>query len=345
MNDIWAARGLSRESFAISVGEMSDDPQFSRLCILTESGLWRYLELDTTIVSIEALPLRRSDAYLAALGIDGAVHFVGESLTVEQIVGAGVGGDDEESGFGSMSEIKSFGDILLACGNGSQVYLREQSSWRRVADPEISGLGESSFRSVAMNNNAAIAAGGFSDPVYRVLTEEEEAELERISEQGTMREYLAARAKFTVLQRPSHGCLFVNSGETWNEIELPGSSYINAVAALPDGRFLAAGGGGLLVCGGMDGNFEDYSQPGMSETFHDIGLRGTDIHLLTDTEVVVVDTNLYPTGMISLPEKLNSPISIDVLSSGIWYFDHRGVAWHDGKDWQLLELPDSVWEN
>ncbi len=59
--DIWAATALDEDTFAISVGKMEDDPQFSKLCIhsLVGQSEPRFVEfeLDADLVGSTGHPL------------------------------------------------------------------------------------------------------------------------------------------------------------------------------------------------------------------------------------------------------------------------------------------------
>ncbi|ESY74142.1 hypothetical protein X740_32060 [Mesorhizobium sp. LNHC221B00] len=343
--DIWAACALSADGFAISTGLIEDGPQFSRLALHRAPGMpeWNYLHFESTLMWLTRLDGWRHGALLAALGIDGDVSFVGQQFASEQIPEAGAG--DDEEGRGSMSQIRQLGDLLIACGYGSQVYVRDtRDAWTRIADSDDEALGDNAFEAVARNANGEWAACGNTAAAFREPTAAEQAELDRIAETGTMPQYLAAKERFETRLAGEIGCLYVRNKRRWTGVDLPGNTYLEDVIVLEDGRFLAAGGGGLIVAGRDPYGFEDFSQPSFAENYHSICLVGGRPHLLGDTVIHVLGKDLQLEEEIGLPDELQSPLLIDVADSVLWYFDHKGVAKRRQNAWVITDLPDDVWE-
>ncbi len=290
------------------------------------------------------LATRYPNEFLVALGIDGDVSFIGEAVRTEHIPEAGIDREDE-IGRGSMSQIKMFPQGLVACGYGSQVYIRDgAANWSTVAEENIDGLGNNSFEGVEVAKPGSIAACGYSDPKYRVPTPEEQAELDRIAETGTVREYSAAESRYMPMIRPAGGCLYFLEKSRWRPAELPGNGHLNDVDHLPDGRFLAAGGGGMIVAGRSPDDLEDFSEPDFKEIFCAVRGSASKSYLLAETCIVVLGSDLRTEGTIPLPDELSSPKSLDVLGDIIWYFDHKGVARYRSGEWTVVDLPTGVWE-
>jgi hypothetical protein len=343
--DIWAACALSVNGFAISTGLLEDGPQFSRLTLHRSPGMpeWNYVHFDSTLVSLTCLDDWRSGASVAALGIDGDVSFVGQQLTSEQIPEAGAG--DDEEGRGSMSQIRQSGDELIVCGYGSQIYARDiRGAWIRIADSDDEALGHNAFEAVARSANGEWAACGNTAAAFREPTAAEQAELDRIAETGTMPEYLAAKERFETQLSGEIGCLYVRNKRRWAPVGLPGNTYLDDVIVLEDGRFLAVGGGGLIVAGLDPYAFEDFSQPGFTENYYSICLVGGRPHLLGDTVIHVLGKDLQLQEEVRLPSELQSPLLIDVADGVLWYFDHKGVAKWQEDAWVIMDLPGEVWE-
>ena len=344
--DIWAATALDEVTFASSVGSMEDDPQFSRLCIysLAEPNAPRFVEFDSTLVSLAPLAERYQNEFLAAMGIDGDVNFIGEGVRTEQIPGAGVDREDEV-GRGSMSQIKTFSSGLVACGYGSQVYMRDPTgNWTSMAAPDVDGLGKNSFEAVAVAETGSIAACGYSDPRYRVPTPEEQAELDHIAETGTVRAYTAAADRYKPMISPAGGCLYIRDKSAWRRAEFPGNGHLNDIDKLPDGRFIAAGGGGMIVAGRGPEDLEDFSDPAFKEIFVAVRVFGPKCYLLAKSCIVVLGPDLRLQETIALPAALVSSKSIDLVGEVIWYFDHKGVARYRDGSWTVIDLPPEVWE-
>lgn len=345
-SDIWAATALDEDTFAISVGMMEDDPQFSKLCIYSLSGRSepRFVEFDSTLVSLAPLADRYPNEFLVALGIDGDVNFIGRAVRTEEIPGAGVDRADE-IGRGSMSQIKAYHGGLVVCGYGSQVYIRNNAgNWSTIAEDNIAGLGTNSFEGVAVAKAGSIAACGYSDPKYRVPTPEEQTELDRIAETGTVREYSDAESRYSPMTSPAGGCLYILDNSQWRQADLPGNGHLNDVDHLPDGRFLAAGGGGMIVAGRTPDNLEDFSEPDFREIFCTVRVSGSKCYLLAGSCILVLGSNLRTEQIIPLPEEFSSPKSMDVQGDFIWYFDHRGAARYRDGEWTVVNLPPEVWE-
>ena len=343
--DIWAACAISDSGFAISVGDLEDGPQFSRLCIYNASGMpgWRFVPFESTLVSLARLEGGSDGSFVAALGIDGDFHTVGRNIVSEQIPDAGAG--DEEQGRGSMSQIRFFDGNAIACGYGSQVYVRNRSGvWALLCGEDIDDVGDNCFEASAKNSANQYAACGYSASEFRSPTAEEQAELDRIAATGTMREYLSAKERFESQISAERGCLFVMSGRSWRPVQLPGNGYLNDIIVLQDGKFLAVGGGGLAVAGIEPEFFEDKSQPGFLETYHAACVLNGRPHLLADTVVQVLDDNLDLAEEFSLPDGLGSPLLVDAADDTLWYFDNKGVARRLNDRWEVIVFPDEVWD-
>jgi hypothetical protein len=127
-------------------------------------------------------------------------------------------------------------------------------------------------------------------------------------------------------------------------VGLPGNTYLDDVIVLEDGRFLAVGGGGLIVAGLDPYAFEDFSQPGFTENYYSICLVGGRPHLLGDTVIHVLGKDLQLQEEVRLPSELQSPLLIDVADGVLWYFDHKGVAKWQEDAWVIMDLPGEVWE-
>ncbi|RWO43351.1 hypothetical protein [Mesorhizobium sp.] len=344
--DIWAATALDEDTFAISLGEMEDDPQYSKLCIYSVAAQSepRFIDFDSTLVSLTPLAARYPNAFLVALGIDGDVHFIGEAVRTERIPEAGSDNDNGE-GRGSMSQIKTLPDGLVACGYGSQVYLRNSGgNWNMIAGEEVDDLGENSFEGVAVAKPGSVAACGFSDPKYRVPTPEEQAELDHIAETGSVGEYTDLADRYLAMIRPAGGCLYILDKSQWRSAVLPGNGHLNDVDHLPDGRFLAAGGGGMIVAGRTPEDLEEFSEPNFNEIFCAVRVSGSKSYLLGESCIVVLSPDLRSEELIPLPDDFSSPLSLDVVGDIIWYFDHKGVARRQNGVWTVIDLPREVWQ-
>lgn len=342
---IWAGFGRTASTCALSLGLYDDDPQFSRILLYDETAgsPWRTVEVDVTVVSITGTPAPGLEgSTFVAMGIDGDVFFLGPAVSREKIpdAGAQIGG----AGFGSMSQIRYDKTGLLACGYGSQVYLRnEGGDWQRLCDNRDINVGQNSFEGVASTPIGTMAVCGVMDTQRRVITPEEQAILRRIENEGTAQEYLQQYENFRRVLRKKGGSLYFYSGGTWSAVELPNRQPLKDVVAISSSRFVAVGRGGTMVAGSGTDDMEDVSEPGLMELFRTARLHANKVYVLGDTSIFVYDLDFRPIESIALPAELDDPLSIDLVDDVIWYFDHGGLSRYRNGGWEIVEIPADFW--
>ena len=341
-NRIWAAHGHREGEFAISIGRMEDNPQFSRIVIWRE-GEWRVVPLDSTVMAITGVSAGSGAAVtFVALGIDGDVNFLDEPPRRTQIPGGGTA--NMTGGLGSMTYIGKLTDRLIACGTESQVYrqIGQGDAWERLCDPSRPSVGRNYFASVVGTSPERLAACGFSNVQRRVPTPEENAELEQLLIADPNNEYMGKRRQYRRVEREAGGSLYFFALGVWSPADLPTRQRLKDVAALP-GRFVAVGEGGTMILGSNPDDLEDVSGSGPKETLYAVRPYEGQLYVLGQTGIFVYDEAFNTIQTIELPENLSSPMSIDVVDDSIWYFDHDGVARRHGNDWEVLDIPAEYW--
>jgi hypothetical protein len=108
----------------------SGNYNLSRLFYLRDEDEWGHFDVETIVVSVCVLTKPRRKYF--ALGRDGLIWSIetGGNPILERISDAGTG----KGKFGYLTQIRTIGDRVYACGDGGQVYQHTATGWTHMDD-------------------------------------------------------------------------------------------------------------------------------------------------------------------------------------------------------------------
>lgn len=269
---------------------------FSRL-FFNDRGEWVHHDLEWAVVSVCVQRAAEPRRY-AALSRQGDVEFqfVGGS-SVETIPDAGV-----YDGAGAMTQIREIGGVLVACGYGGQVYVRDPGGWRPLG-------------------------GGLA----HLSTADRPAHITSIDGTGTDDVYAVG----------FHGRIFHFDGSAWSELDSPVRVHLERVRA-SGGRIYVCGNDATVLCGDRAGfdilPIEGFSAHlwGIERFGDETYVAHLDGLLVHDgTAWSPVDMRLRDARS---PE---DGYRLDAFDGVLWSFGPKRVAWFDGTTWTEMPHPDN----
>jgi hypothetical protein len=343
---IWAGHAVSRQQFAISIGELRDEDPQSIVLMYNEGHeiLWGYAELPRTIKSITSIvdPGDGKPVFVP-MSNEGDVYFLIGDIPVEKIAGAGVLSDDAE-GYGAMSRIASDNGRLYACGYGSQLYeRRQQDDWVRLCDSDMPGVEDCAFFGMAIRpGSGPLALCGQKRVQYNDPTPEQQAQIDRARRSGDAEGADALQQRFRTIRVPPSTALYLRDGG-WTEAPTDARGGLNDCIVMPGGDIVAVGDHGIIVRASGIVATEDLSTIGLTDDFYTISPWQGEIAILGEAGIHVFDTAFAYRRSIELPADLTTPNRMDVVGRDIILFDYGGVAVFKEDQWERIPIPDDMW--
>ena len=348
MTRIHAGHAYTHNKFALCIGKLEDDDPSSCLLIYDETfvGLWGFVDVPRILLSVTSFPSETRDKTIyVTMSDEGDVYFIEGDVPVEKIPGAGVRSDDAED-LGPMNRIICDDGLLFACGMGSQVYRRDRGGrWTRIGERGRDGLDNSYLNSVAaFQGGALLAVCGHSQVIHRIPTPEEQRRIDAAQAAGDEDLRHRLRAEAAAVEQPATGRFFINYGRGWERVELDTNVHMNDVAVDPGRLTWCVGDGGLVTAARDPAEPEDFSLPDSRDRIHSVRFHDGRRYLLTKTGVRVYGpANEFITDL-GLPPGLATPNSVDVVDGAIWYFDYQGVARWKNDRWEIIAIPEDLWQ-
>lgn len=361
---LYAAVALDRSTFAISFSNKDYEDMYSY--VLVYEGQfeqpWTRFDMPRNITSLTARRAADGRPVVHALSDEGEVYTLpvdDQKPSKLKIGGAGVYSDDATE-LGYVNAITRIGDAFFVTGHHSQLYRIAEDGWDWFHKDKLPQAPET-YDYLVFGD----LVGGAEDDIYmdvilsptstnRPLTEEEEAEMDRLYLAGRNEEAYAIREAAEGPSRVNEGRLYHWNGREWQVVATPRSGkFYPEPATLTDifietkDKVWAVGGNGVILVGNADHGFQDVSFKGDSEKLisitkfkdrmviaSDYALHWFDGHLLSPLKPV-----LDPTINRNIP----TPIKVQAVDDILYYFDAKhGVHSFDGEDWTEIEIPSEL---
>ncbi|MBA9034726.1 hypothetical protein ACU8MP_35070 (plasmid) [Rhizobium leguminosarum] len=343
---IWAGHAVSRQQFAISIGELRDEDPQSIILMYNKDHemLWGFAELPRTIKSITSItdPIDGKPVFVP-MSNEGDVYFLIGDIPVEKIAGAGVLSDDSD-GYGALSRIANDNGKLYACGYGSQLYeRRREDDWRRLCDLDQPEVEDCAFFGMAIRQGyGPVALCGQKRVQYNNPTAEQKVQIDRARARGDAEGADALLERFRTVRVPPSTALYLRTS-VWSEVVTDARGGLNDCIVMPGGEVVAVGDHGFIVRATGPSAAEDLSSIGLSDDLYTICLWHANVAILGAGGIHVFDKAFAYQRTIQLPPELSTPNRMDVVGGDIVLFDYSGVAVHENDKWKRIPIPDDLW--
>lgn len=353
--DIHAALAVSRDVFCAGFVfpdyDEKTDEEFDPLTalLLYDGSLeqpWGRIDIPRNITDIcrHEDPATGQDIFVA-LSTEGDVYYVREgTVDDERIIGAGVESDDA-TGLGYMQAIRSINGRLLACGDSSQFYQRDEAGWTRFRD--------SSFRSE--NVDYPVDLGTFEGlslhDIYisghittkRPPLTEEESDAIRIAIRA--KNYLQSEAVYIARDKRHpivHEHYYLHwDGERWLQVPALGNRAVSSISIEEHDLVWMAGSRGLVLRGNAREGFEEVYLDSEKTRFLSLTKYRDDYILCSNYELHRFDgKKLHPFKLEQRKKTRLTPFKVQVVEDVLFYFDfEHGINCWDGTQWEKIAIP------
>lgn len=312
---------VNRQFLIVSCSKLEERfDGFARLCLFTPDKpmQWRYFDLPLTISAAALQSAGGSDgsaqAFVFAAEDGDIVRLpVGKPPVMERIAGAGLWDDDSE-GWGYMNAVRQIGARLYACGDGGQVYCREN-------DGEGDSEGEGEW--VHVDHGLLQPAEG-----------EHNLMLNAIAGPGEDSIYLAGWDSDR-----NAGLLFHRGADgAWTPVPVETAKLTGLCVEGPDAVW-ACGHGGALLHGSHAGGFTDVSALDDTRNYSDVAIYGGKVYLATAEGLFVREGDaVEPVDTGLVPAYADGHV-LQAVDGVLWSIGYRDIARFDGTSWERIVFP------
>jgi hypothetical protein len=300
--------------------ELDEEEEFSRLYFYdaqdTESS-WIHHDLpDWTVVSLCAAEhTGLAPRVYAALSKHGEIEFTWpDGSKIELIEGAGLK-VNRQPVYGYVNAIRQIGDGLYVCGSGGQVYRREASGWRHIADqlktpaPRTSLESGVSMDELGIHDFAAI--DGYADNDI----------------------YVAGGA----------GEVYHYDGTNWTRSAVSSNELLNSIHCADNGEVWVCGFNGTILRGSHKSGFSDVSHYDDNMTFSSIRVFNGEAYLASAEGLFVFneESKRVEKAVAASLGAIDDANVLDSRDGVLWSFGYKDIVSHDGKVWTRMDHPDN----
>jgi hypothetical protein len=297
-----------------------DDEEFSRLFFYDaqdSESPWGHHDLpDWTVVSMcVAENTGLAPRAYAALSKHGEVEFTWpDGSKIEVIEGAGLK-INKPPVYGYANAIRQIGDSLYVCGSGGQVYRRDASGWRHIADqlktaaPQPSLATGVAMDELGVHDFAAIDGYSGSDI------------------------YVAGGS----------GEIYHFDGERWGQSSVDSTELLNAIHCAENGEVWVCGFNGTILKGNHAAGFKDVSHYDDNMTYSSIRAFEGRTYVAAAEGLFVYNeestrAEKVTAGLLGSVDDANV---LDSRDGTLWSFGYKRILTFDGRAWSEVSHPDN----
>lgn len=264
---------------------------------------WFYHDVNANIVSVcEKRQTATEPRQLAALSKEGEVELWtskdGSSVT-EKIPDAGV----RLGNLGYLRSIREIGNTLFACGFNSQVYARNNGTWKSLVSAPLAFHHAASDEYVVFNG-----IDGFSEEdVYAV---------------------------------GSNGSLYHWDGTAWRQIELKTDENLECIRCYGADDVWIGGANGTLLNGNIVKGFRDVSDIADNDTFWSLAKFKEKVYLGTTKGLFAYDGHAIAPVVTGLNPEVET-YTVDSTDDALWSIGAKDLVRFDGNVWTRIDHPDN----
>jgi hypothetical protein len=297
-----------------------DEEEFTRLFFYDAQdgeAPWGHHDLpDWTVVSLcVAEKTGFAPRAYAALSRHGEVEFTWpDGSEVEIIEGAGLK-VTRPPVYGYVNAIRQIGDHLYVCGSGGQVYRRDSSGWRHIADELKTPAPQPSLETgVALDE---LGVHDFAD----------------IDGYSSNDIYVAGGS----------GEIYHFDGKNWTRSKVETTELLNAIHCAENGEVWVCGFNGTILKGNQKSGFKDVSHYDDNMIFSSVRVFEGKTYLAASEGLFVFNEK---TGRVEnvTAGSLGAVDNANVLDSrdgALWSFGYKDIFAFDGNVWQKVDHPDN----